>query len=105
MKPFEWNDDKNLLIKATRGMGFEDAARAILAGKALVTVKHPNQQKYPEQKIFVVLIKNYCYVVPYVENDEVIFLKTIYPSRKAFKKYLSKPAKGESAFGGKGNNL
>ena len=81
------------MIKALRGIGFEDAVGAILSGRLIATVKHPNQKKYPNQKIFIVIIQNYCYAVPYVENDDTFFLKTLYPSRKASKKYLKRKDK------------
>lgn len=88
MKPFEWSPDKNLSLMNLRGLGFNDAVGAILAGKLLDRIKHPNQQKYPGQQIFIVEINGYCYNVPFVESADVIFLKTIYRSRKSAKKYL-----------------
>lgn len=51
-------------------------------------VAHPNTKKYPNQRILIVSIDDYAYLVPYVENENEIFLKTIIPSRKASKKYL-----------------
>jgi len=50
--------------------------------------EHPNQERYPGQKISVVLVEGYAYLVPFVENDEEIFLKTIIPSRKATRQYV-----------------
>jgi hypothetical protein len=49
---------------------------------------HPNQKDYPGQRIMVINIVNYAYLIPYVENDEELFLKTIIPSRKATQRYL-----------------
>jgi hypothetical protein len=95
MKPFEWNADKNLLLKFRRGIGFDDASRAILSDKLIATINHPNQQKYPGQQVFIVEINNYCYTIPFVESADVIFLKTVIPDRKATKKYLKKGAKYE----------
>lgn len=88
MKYFAWSSEKNELLKLERGVGFEMIADAILDGRVLDRVKHPNQKKYPNQMIYVVEIGNYAFVVPYVEDDEKIFFKTVYPSREATKKYL-----------------
>jgi len=60
---------------------------AMMNGKILDVIKHPNSEKYPDQKIFVVDIDDYCYLIPFVENDEEIFLKKIFPSRKYYKIY------------------
>ena len=57
-------------------------------GEVLDTIEHPNQEKYPGQKIAVIMIDNYAYLVPYVEDNEEIILKTIIPSRKAANKYM-----------------
>lgn len=57
-------------------------------GEILDTIEHPNQERYPGQKIAMVVIDDYAYLVPYVENNDKIFLKTIIPSRKATNKYV-----------------
>ena len=88
MKMFSWNKSKNELLRSTRQISFEDILFYIEKGFLLDVQEHPNQEKYPNQKIFVVQINNYAYLVPFVENDDEIFLKTIIPSRKATKKYL-----------------
>lgn len=88
MKYFDWNDDKNEILKQEREISFEDILVAIDEGKLLDVVQHKNASKYPAQKILIVNINNYAYLVPFVENKEKIFLKTIIPSRKATKKYL-----------------
>lgn len=88
MKYFDWSVDKNEQLKAEREISFEDVVIAIVEGRVLEKSPHPDQKKYPNQKIYVVEINQYAYVVPFVENDEKIFLKTIIPSRKATKKYL-----------------
>lgn len=88
MKIFLWNDDKNNQLLAERGICFTDAIQAISQGDLLDVIQHHNQQKYPNQKIFIIKIKEYVYLVPFVENDTEIFLKTIIPSRKMTKKYL-----------------
>jgi hypothetical protein len=71
-----------------REISFEDVIFYIQQGRLLDDLRHPNQSKYPDQRVFVVEIDLYAYLVPYVENDEEIFLKTIIPCRKATKRYL-----------------
>jgi uncharacterized DUF497 family protein len=88
MKYYDWNDDKNEVFKKTRGVSFEQVELAIALGDLIDRVKHPKSAKYPKQKVFLVRIENYIYSVPYVEDDEKIFLKTIIPNSKATKKYL-----------------
>lgn len=88
MKYFSWNNEKNQLLKAERNVSFEEIVFHIEKKHILDIVEHPNQQKYKGQKIFIIQIRNYAYLVPFVENEQEIFLKTIIPSRKATKKYL-----------------
>ena len=88
MKHFDWNDVKNEVLKKTRGVSFEQVELAIALGDLIGRIRHPNSVKYPNQKIFLVQIDNYVYSVPYIEDDEKIFLKTIIPNSKATKKYL-----------------
>ena len=88
MKYFDWNDDKNELLKKWRVVSFEQVELAIATGDLIDRVKHPNPARYPNQKVFLVRIEDYIYSVPYVEDDEKIFLKTIIPNSKATKKYL-----------------
>ena len=88
MKTFNWNSDKNAWLKANRGISFEEIIFHIEQGGELAVTHHPNQARYPGQKISVVLVDDYVYLVPFVENDSEIFLKTIIPSRKATKQYL-----------------
>ncbi len=88
MKTFAWNDEKNRLLKADRQICFEDVVISIEMGFLLDVLEHPNQEKYKGQKIFVVWIDDYIYLVPFVESDDEVFLKTIIPSRKATRKYL-----------------
>ncbi len=82
-----YGKEKNELLKQSRGIGFEEIISAIDAGKVLDVYDHPDQINYPEQKIYVVEALDYVYLVPFVRNDEGLFLKTIVPSRKAKKKY------------------
>ena len=88
MKPISWNAEKNAILKAERGVCFEDVVFHIMAGDILDTFDHPNQKRYPSQQIHVIAIEGYVYLVPFVESDEEVFLKTIIPSRKATKNYL-----------------
>jgi hypothetical protein len=67
---------------------FEDIVAAIESGGLLDDIEHVNSKKYPHQRMFVVLFNDYVYGVPYVANDEEIFLKTVYPSRKLTLKTL-----------------
>ncbi len=87
MKSYSWNLEKNDLLKDTRGISFEEVVLNIHLGNEVDIFDHPNQEHYPGQKISVVLIEGYAYLVPFVETDEEIFLKTIIPSRKATKQY------------------
>ena len=93
MKHFDWSEIKNTDLKAQRGISFEDIQTAIEEGKALADIDHPLRSRYPNQNVFIVEFDEYAYVVPYVEDDTKIFLKTIYPSRKMTKKYLGKRRK------------
>ncbi len=93
MKYFDWNKEKNELLKIEREICFEDVLIAIESGNLVDILEHPRKQKYPNQKIFVVNINNYIYLAPFVEDEEKIFLKTIIPSRRATKKYLIKGGK------------
>ncbi len=88
MKYFLWNEEKNELLISERQVSFEDVVFYIEKGFLLDVLEHPNQEKYKGQKIFVIQIDDYVYLVPFVENEHEIFLKTIIPSRKATKKYL-----------------
>lgn len=91
MKSYDWNMEKNEMLKQERGISFEEVVYHIDKGDELDIYQHPNQDKYSNQMISVVAINNYAYLVPYVEEPEGdIFLKTIIPSRKATKKYIGK---------------
>jgi uncharacterized DUF497 family protein len=91
MKIFDWNADKNQQLIADRGVSFEEVIFFIQEGHLLDDLKHPNEKKYPRQRIFIVDIDNYAYLIPYVEDREVIFLKTIIPSRVATEQYIGDP--------------
>ena len=88
MKIYNWNQEKNQLLKAERGISFEEIILHIQNGDELDIYPHPNQAQYPNQMISVVAVNDYIYLVPYLESEHELFLKTIIPSRKATKKYL-----------------
>ncbi|PPD34255.1 MAG: toxin [Methylomonas sp.] len=88
MRPFRWNHDKNELLKKERDISFEEIVLAIEADGLLDELRHPNPEKYPNQFILVVALNGYIYLVPYVEEANYFFLKTVIPSRKATRYYL-----------------
>ncbi len=88
MKRINWDINKNLILKMERGICFDDVVYYIENEKILDIIKHPNQAKYPNQKIFIIQINDYVFLIPFVESQNEIFLKTIVPSRKATDKYL-----------------
>ncbi len=85
---YKWNYEKNLKLKAERGISFEQVVMHIERGDILDVVQHPNQEKYPNQQLIVVDIDNYAYLIPFVEDENGKYLKTIIPSRKATRDYL-----------------
>ena len=90
MKPLRWKSEKNESLKAERGMSFERVVVAVESGGLLDMTDHPNQARYPRQKVMIVAIDGYAYLVPYVEEDDYYFLKTVIPSRKATRERLIK---------------
>ena len=88
MKYYDWDSEKYEKLKIERGVSFEDIVFEILQGGEVDLFDHPNQTKYPGQKVSIVIADGYAYLVPYVESESTIFLKTIIPSRKATKKYV-----------------
>jgi uncharacterized DUF497 family protein len=84
---FEWDEGKNKQLKINREVCFEDVFIAISEERLLDILPHPNPDKYPNQKLFIVEIRGYVYYVPFVEDEETIFLKNIIPSRKYQKLY------------------
>jgi len=88
MKPFRWNAEKNETLTTERGISFERIVVAIESGGLLDILAHPNQSKYPGQRVLVVACDNYAYLVPFVEEEDYFFLKTVIPSRKATRVYL-----------------
>ena len=88
MKVYTWNAERNEWLQKERGVSFEEIVLNIQLGNEVAVYDHPNTKKYPNQKISVVLIEDYAYLVPFLENENQIFLKTIIPSRKATKQYI-----------------
>ena len=88
MKLFRWSPEKNDALKAARGLSFEGITVAVESGGLLDILDHPNKVRYPNQRVLVVTFDNYAYLVPFVEESDHYFLKTIIPSRKATREYL-----------------
>ncbi len=88
MKLFRWNLEKDEYLKETRGIGFDEVVFWIESGGVL-SIEKNSSKKYPAQEIMIVEIRNYAFVVPFVETEDEVFLKTIFPSRKATKKILA----------------
>jgi uncharacterized DUF497 family protein len=88
MPQFDWNDEKSRALKADRGVSFEDVVFHVAAGGLLDVLDHPNPDAYPGQRIMIVDIDGYAFVVPFVTEGDFLFLKTIIPSRKMTKQYL-----------------
>lgn len=85
---FDWDNDKNEILKAERNISFERVVVEIESGSVLDILKHPNMKKYPNQILIIVEIDNYAWVVPTIENKATFFFKTAYPSRKYTNVYL-----------------
>lgn len=96
MKYFDWDDAKNAKLRTERGIGFEEIVFHIERGDVLDILNHPNPARYAGQRIFVVRRAGYVYLVPFVEDEHKVFLKTIIPSRKATKQYLGEEANDET---------
>jgi uncharacterized DUF497 family protein len=90
VKYFAWDETKNEKLKAERDVGFEEIVFHIGQGDLLDILDHPNADRYRDQRILVVQRDDYVYLAPFVEDERLIFLKTIIPSRKATKRYLGK---------------
>ena len=88
MKEIGWSAEKNRQLIKDRNISFEDAVFCLLNDRLLDDIEHPDTDKYSNQRVFVIEIDDYAYLVPYVESESSIFLKTVIPSRKATKQYL-----------------
>lgn len=87
MFEFSWDNEKNEWLKKHRDISFEKIVLYIEAGK-LISVEENSSKNFPDQKVFVVEIDNYAYLVPFVKDGDTFYLKTVFPSRKATQKYL-----------------
>ncbi len=93
MKTFNWDNEKNEKLKSEREVSFEEVVFCIENDQLLDVLEHPNQKKYRGQKVYVVAINDYAYIVPFVDYENERFLKTIFPSRKYTKLYIDKEKK------------
>ena len=93
MKYIDWDKVKNQKLISERNISFEEVKIAVNEGRVLDDFENQNKKRYPNQRIMVIEIDNYAYYVPYVQDGEKLFLKTIFPSRKATKKYLTRGKK------------
>ena len=84
---YDWNPEKNQWLKEERKLSFEEVVFHLSQGDVWKVADHPDQKKYPVQKIYFVIIEDYIYLVPHIVRKEYILLKTIIPSRKATKIY------------------
>ncbi|MEA3554662.1 MAG: toxin [Campylobacterota bacterium] len=84
---YRWNEDKNSILKATRGFSFNDVLEEMSKNGVLDNYKHPNKKRYPNQYIYVISLGGYIHYIPYVLDNDDIFLKNIIPSRQLNKKY------------------
>ncbi len=95
MKPFRWNHEKNETLKIERGISFEIITLAIEADGLLDVLRHSNTEEYPNQSVLVVVFNDYVYLVPFIEEPDYFFLKTVIPSRKATRDYLHRNSENE----------
>jgi len=90
MKEFRFDINKNKWLKTERNIDFNDVINALKKERLIKVIDHPNKKRYPKQRIFLIEINKYIYVAPFVEENDYIFLKTIYKSHKYTRKYLKK---------------
>lgn len=88
MRIFKWNTEKNEILAKHRGITFDEIVEIIESGAKVVDVDHQNKKEYPNQRILIVDVSGYAYMVPFVKDGDEYFLKTIIPSRKATKQHL-----------------
>ncbi len=92
---FDWDNDKNEELKRERGISFEKILFLILNDRILDIVEHPNRTKYADQRLYVINVDDYAYIVPFEDRKGVRFLKTIFPSRRYTRKYLRREGEQE----------
>ena len=90
MARIQWDPDKNAHLQRERGVSFEEVLVALDTDQVLADIPYPNPQRYPNQRLLIVNINDYAYEVPYVPTADGYFLRTIFPSRKATRRYLRK---------------
>jgi len=95
LKYFTWDNAKNEKLRAERGVSFEDVVFHIERGDILDIVEHPNKERYGGQRVIIVRIEDYAYLVPCLHEDDYVVLKTIIPSRKATRKYIKEKGEGD----------
>lgn len=88
MKDFKFSEEKDRVLRESRDFGFKDIIKEIKDGKIVKTIKNPNQKLYPNQKMYLVEFREHIAVVPFVEQTNYNFLKTVFISKKYTKKYL-----------------
>jgi len=88
MKHFAWSSEKDESLRKERGISFEEIVYHIEQGDVADILEHPNQKRYPGQRVLVVIADEYAYLVPCIDTEDEVFLKTIIPSRKATREYL-----------------
>ena len=88
MPGYDWDPSKDELLRRTRRVSFADVVYSIEHGGLLDTIDHPNQERYPGQQIYIVRMRDYVYQVPFDRTESGVFLRTLYPSRRAFRDYL-----------------
>jgi len=88
MKLFDWSPEKNEWLREVRGLTFDEVLYHIQMDGLRDVLEQANREKYPGQRVFVVDVEGYVYLIPFVESQDIIFLKTIIPSRKMTKRYL-----------------
>ena len=89
MKEFKWDPIKNIWLKWNRGICFDDIIFLLNQDKDILKTEHHNKARYPNQKIIILAYQDYVYMIPYVKEGDIYFLKTIIPSRKAKKIFKS----------------
>lgn len=86
---FDWDPEKERWLVENRGLSFQHVLFHVQEGDVLDLREHPNREKYPNQQLLIVKMNDYVYLVPFVRTGETLFPKTIIPSRKETKRYLT----------------
>ncbi|MDF3047546.1 MAG: toxin [Candidatus Midichloriaceae bacterium] len=88
MYKFNYDSEKDKKLKQERGLSFDEIIALIESDKLLDILEHPNKENYPGQKIYILDVEDYIWLVPFVKRGEEIYLKTAFPSRKYTKQYM-----------------